>query len=113
MKLVIYLGIYVFIMRGMMAENFVAEQLVANGFSLYYWTSGNSAEIDFVIQQDSYSIPIEVKSSDNVKAKSLQTYIKKYSPKYSIRISSKHFGNENGIRSIPLYAIFCLKPEIE
>ena len=76
MKLVIYLGIYVFIMRGMMAENFVAEQLVANGFSLYYWTSGNSAEIDFVIQQDSYSIPIEVKSSDNVKAKRLQTYIK-------------------------------------
>ena len=100
-------------MRGMMAENFVAEQLAANGFSLYYWTSGNSAEVDFVIQQDSYSIPIEVKSSDNVKAKSLQTYIKKYSPKYSIRISSKHFGNENGIRSIPLYAIFCLKPEIE
>ena len=100
-------------MRGMMAENFVAEQLVANGFSLYYWTSGNSAEIDFVIQQDSYSIPIEVKSSDNVKAKSLQTYIKKYSPKYSIRISAKNFGNENGISSIPLYAIFCLKPEIE
>lgn len=100
-------------MRGMMAETFVAEQLVANGFSLHYWTSGNSAEVDFVVQQDSYSIPIEVKSSDNVKAKSLQTYIKKYSPKYSIRISAKNFGNENGIRSIPLYAIFCLKPEIE
>lgn len=77
MKLVIYLGIYVFIMRGMMAENFVAEQLVANGFSLYYWTSGNSAEIDFVIQQDSYSIPIEVKSSDNVKAKKFTNIHKK------------------------------------
>ena len=100
-------------MRGMMAENFVAEQLAANGFSLYYWTSGNSAEIDFVIQQGTYSIPIEVKSSDNVKAKSLQTYIKKYSPKYSFRISAKNFGNENGIRSIPLYALFCLKPETE
>ena len=100
-------------MRGMMAENFVAEQLAANGFFLYYWTSGNSAEIDFVIQQGTYSIPIEVKSSDNVKAKSLQTYIKKYSPKYSFRISAKNFGNENEIRSIPLYAIFCLKPETE
>ena len=100
-------------MRGMMAESFVAEQLVANGFSLYYWTSGNSAEIDFVVQQDNCAIPVEVKSSINVKAKSLQTYIKKYSPKYSIRISNKNFGNENGIRSIPLYATFCLKPEIE
>ena len=98
-------------MRGMMAESFVAEQLVANGFSLHYWTSGNSAEIDFVIQKDGYTIPLEVKSSDNVKAKSLQTYIKKYSPKCSIRISSKNFGNENGIISIPLYAIFCLKDE--
>lgn len=60
-------------MRGMMAENFVAEQLAANGFSLYFWTSENSAEVDFVIQQDSHSIPIEIKSSDNVKAKSLLT----------------------------------------
>ena len=100
-------------MRGMMAETFVAEQLVANGLSLHYWTSGNSAEVDFVVQQDGHSIPVEVKSSNNVKAKSLQTYIKKYSPKYSIRISAKNFGNENGIRSIPLYALFCIKPETE
>ena len=98
--------------RGMMAESYVAEQLAANGFPLHYWTSGNSAEIDFVIQLDDCSVPIEVKSSDNVKAKSLQTYIKNYSPKYSVRISAKNFGNENGIRSIPLYAIFCLRPEI-
>ena len=96
-------------MRGMMAENFVAEQLVANGFSLYYWSSGNTAEIDFVIQQDSHAFPVEVKSSDNVKAKSLKTYVKNYSPKYSIRISSKNFGNENNIKSIPLYAIILLE----
>lgn len=57
-------------MRGMMAENFVAEQLVANGFSLYYWSSGNTAEIDFVIQQDSHAFPVEVKSSDKVKKES-------------------------------------------
>lgn len=81
------------------------------GFYNRIWTSGNRAEIDFVIQKDGYTIPLEVKSSDNVKGKSLQTYIKKYSPKYSIRISSKNFGNENGIISIPLYAIFCLKDE--
>lgn len=98
--------------RGMMAESYVAEQLTANGFPLHYWTSGNSAEIDFVIQQDACSVPVEVKSSDNVKAKSLQTYVKNYSPKYSFRVSAKNFGNENGIRSVPLYAIFCLHPEI-
>lgn len=98
--------------RGMMAESYVAEQLTANGFPLHYWASGNTAEIDFVIQQDACSVPVEVKSSDNVKAKSLQTYVKNYSPKYSLRVSAKNFGYENGIRSIPLYAIFCLHPEI-
>ena len=97
--------------RGMMAESYVAEQLTANGFPLHYWSSGNTAEIDFVIQQDACSVPVEVKSSDNVKAKSLQTYVKNYSPKYSLRVSAKNFGDENGIRSVPLYAVFCLRPE--
>lgn len=97
--------------RGMMAESYVAEQLTANGYPLHYWASGNTAEIDFVIQQDACSVPVEVKSSDNVKAKSLQTYVKNYSPEYSLRVSAKNFGNENGIRSVPLYAVFCLRPE--
>ena len=53
-------------------------------------------------------IPIEVKSSENVKAKSLQSFIKQYSPEYSIRISSKNFGMENNIKSVPLYATFMI-----
>ena len=97
--------------RGMMAESYVAEQLVANDFPLHYWTSGNSAEIDFVIQQEESAVPLEVKSADNVRAKSLQTYVKNYSPKFSIRLSTRNFGYENNIKSLPLYAVFCLKPE--
>ena len=42
------------------------------------------------------------------KVKSLNEYIKKYNPKYSIRISTKNFGFENNIKSIPLYAVFCI-----
>ncbi|MGN0807203.1 MAG: ATP-binding protein [Candidatus Coproplasma sp.] len=94
--------------KGMMAESFVAEQLTALGYPLHYWTSQNSAEIDFVIQQGEYSIPVEVKSADNVRAKSLKIYMEKYNPPYAIRISTKNFGYENGIKSIPLYAVFCL-----
>ena len=43
--------------------------------------------------------------------KSLNVYIEKYKPEYSIRMSSKNFGydDEKKIKSIPLYAIFCLK----
>ncbi len=94
--------------RGMLAESYVAEQLVAKNLSLHYWESSNTAELDFVVDLDNSAVPIEVKSAENVRAKSLQTFVKKYSPAYSIRISSKNFGFENNIKSIPLYAIFCL-----
>lgn len=94
--------------KGMMSESFVAEQLTALGYHLHYWTSQNSAEVDFVIQQGEFSIPVEVKSADNVRAKSLKIYMEKYNPPYAIRISAKNFGYENGIKSIPLYAAFCL-----
>ena len=59
-------------------------------------------------EQDEKIIPIEVKSSENIKAKSLQSFIKQYSPEYSIRISSKNFGMENNIKSVPLYATFMI-----
>lgn len=38
-----------------------------------------------------------------------KTYIKKYNPKYSIRVSTKNFGFENNIKSIPLYAAFLIR----
>lgn len=97
--------------RGMMAESYVADELTFNGFKLYYWNSGNTSEVDFVIQLNGEAIPIEVKSASNVRAKSLKTYVTKYKPKYSFKISSKNFGFENNIKSIPLYAVFCIKDD--
>lgn len=94
--------------RGLLAENYVAEQLVAQGYRLNYWESGGKAELDFVIRQNDSVVPVEVKSAENVRARSLKVFIEKYSPSYSIRISSKNFGFENGIKSVPLYAVFCL-----
>ncbi len=94
--------------RGMLAESYVAEQLAAKDIPLHYWESNNTAEIDFIAEFDGKTIPIEVKSAENVKARSLQSFVKKYLPSYSIRISSKNFGYENNIKSIPLYAVFCI-----
>ncbi len=94
--------------RGLLAENYVAEQLAAKGYQLNYWESNGKAEIDFVVRKDDSVIPVEVKSADNVKAKSLKVFVDKYAPCYSIRLSAKNFGFENGIKSIPLYAVFCL-----
>ena len=94
--------------KGGLTENYVNNQLLVNKHTCFYWTSGNSAEIDFITRLDKNIIPIEVKSSDNTKSKSLNEYINKYKPEYSIRISAKNFGFENNIKSVPLYAVFCI-----
>ncbi|NCB42789.1 MAG: ATP-binding protein [Clostridia bacterium] len=97
--------------KGALAENYIMQALVTNGFSPYYWSSPGKAELDFVFQDKQGNIiPLEGKSSDNVRAKSLKAFISLYEPPYAIRVSAKNFGFENNIKSIPLYALFCLKP---
>ena len=99
-----------FIYKGAITENYIAQELAFKGESLYYWTSKRNAEIDFVLysEQDGI-IPIEVKSGNNVRSISLNMYMKEYKPKYAIRFSTRNFGFENNIKSIPLYAAFCVK----
>ena len=94
--------------KGGMVENYVCMQLVANGYRCYYWMSQRGAEVDFLIQREGKVIPIEVKSAENTKAKSLAAYISMYKPLYSVKISTKNFGCEDGRKSVPLYAAFCL-----
>jgi len=94
--------------KGIIAENYVATQLIANKNSLIYWESGNKAEVDFVLYNNDGIIPVEVKANDNVGSQSLNVYMKRYNPKYAIRISTKNFGYANNIKSIPLYATFCI-----
>lgn len=93
--------------KGVLTENYVACELYTKFRELYYYTF-SKYEIDFLIKINGDIIPIEVKSGRRTNSKSLNEYIKKYNPKYSIRISTKNFGFENNIKSIPLYAVFCI-----
>ena len=95
--------------RGVMAENYVCQALTANGHRTYYWNPDQYTEIDFLIQDSEGNVvPIEVKSGDRVDSKSLTKFRERYSPRSSIRLSSKNFGLEDGLYSIPLYAAFCI-----
>ena len=94
--------------KGGMVENYVCGQLVANGYGCYYWMSERGAEVDFVIQRAGSVLPIEVKSAENTKAKSLNIYINLYKPDYAVKLSTKNFGFADGKKTIPLYAAFCL-----
>jgi len=99
-----------FIYKGAITENYVAQELTSKEESLYYWTSKRSAEIDFILYSEKDGIiPLEVKSGNNVRSVSLNMYINEYKPKYAIRFSTRNFGFENNIKSIPLYAVFCIK----
>ncbi|MDR0788914.1 MAG: AAA family ATPase [Bifidobacteriaceae bacterium] len=87
--------------NGLLVEQFVLQELSDN--YLFYWTSRATSEVDFVTQLCGSIVPIEVKSGENLKAKSLKIYREKYNPVFSIRISLKNLEYNNGLLNIPLY----------
>ena len=100
------------IYKGIITENYVANQFKANGIDLLYWQGKRESEVDFLITSENDGvIPVEVKADNNTQSKSLGIYDSLYSPKYMIRISSKDFGHNptSKIKSIPLYAAFLIK----
>ena len=96
---------------GSVTENYVAQALTANKIPLFYWKNDNTAEVDFVIQKGVGVIPIEVKRGINTRSKSMNIFANQYKSPYSIRISQKNFGYANNIKSVPLYAVFCINTE--
>ena len=96
------------ISMGPLTEHYVANELRIKGYETYYWESEGKAELDFMIQKGMQVVPIEVKTSIHTKARSLDVFMKKYNSKFAIRISEKNFGYENNIKSVPLYAVFCI-----
>ena len=93
---------------GAVTENYVAQQLAAKGYDLYYWESSSTAELDFVLQKGNQIIGIEVKKGEHVRSRSLSVFVDSYKPAYSIRLSLKNFGEKDGLKSVPLYAAFCI-----
>lgn len=94
--------------KGGMTENYVNIQLSINGCQTYRRESELGAEIDFVIQRKGWLIPIEVKSADNTKAKSLKIYAGAYKPDYAIKLSAKNFGFENRKKRSALLGVLCV-----
>jgi len=103
-----------FVNKGMIAESFVGQELVAyehpvKKAQLYYWkrdASGNSAEVDYVIQREREIIPIEVKSGKGRTLRSIQSFLNSHqNSHYGIRFSTNNYSVYEKIHSYPLYAI--------
>ena len=91
--------------KGALAEQYVLQELLVNGFQPCYWTNdAGNAEVEFVIQGEKGVFPVEVKAGINTQAKSLKTYRKLFSPPFSFRTSLAEGHDGTEIKDIPLYA---------
>ncbi len=101
--------------KGSLTEQYILTQLISelklNPF--YYSEERSTAEIDFLVQLAGNVIPIEVKATENLQAKSLKVYAEKYKPNYVIRTSLSDFRKEDWLINLPLYAISCLRTIVQ
>lgn len=96
--------------NGAFIENFVASELtIYKNQDLYYWTSNNQAEVDFIVSAKKKVYPVEVKSGLNRNKKSLRSYDEKYKPELLYRLSPRNFTKDDKFINIPLYAVAFLK----
>ena len=105
--------------RGKIAEQIVAQELLALDYRASsqrnFWVrdkNSSSAEVDFVVQHESKIIPIEVKSADNAKLKSLHIFMENVNHTTAFRIWSNPFaidkvaaanGKEFTLYNLPFY----------
>lgn len=91
--------------KGFIAENYVAIQLAKTSEQIFSWNTKNY-EIEFLINSNNELMPIEVKASKkSLKSKSLNNYLKKYSPKTAIKVAPRNYGENDGYIAIPIYFI--------
>ena len=93
--------------KGAFAENYVLNELKSIGKTPFFWRSGNTAEVDFLYEEEGEIIPVEVKAADNTQAKSYKQFCKKFQPKKGLKLSRKNIA-ENHCETtttfnIPLY----------
>ena len=93
--------------KGALTEQFVLQQLkTIPDLAIYYWSAERStAEIDFLLQYAGKIIPLEVKSEENLQAKSLKTFVQKYAQVTAVRTSMSDYREEAWMTNLPLYAI--------
>lgn len=101
--------------KGALAENFVLESLIpeCQDDIIAYWSSDGRAEIDFLLQNDTEIIPIEVKAGNSVTGKSLYVYKNKYEPNIMVRLSLRNLEIKENLINLPLPMISWLKSTLQ
>ena len=100
--------------KGALTEQYVLQQLITNpDYNIYYYTNDSgSCEVDFLIDTGDAVVPVEVKAEVSLRAKSLKTYVEKFSPDVAVRTSMRDYKKESLLVNLPLYAIENLTKEL-
>ncbi|MBE5970643.1 MAG: ATP-binding protein [Lachnospiraceae bacterium] len=90
--------------KGAIVENYVLNELLYLEKEPYFWRSGNTAELDFLFEDDGEIIPVEVKAAANTQAKSYRQFCKKYDINTGYKMSLKNIASNDceGTRTISL-----------
>jgi hypothetical protein len=93
--------------KGSLTEQYVLCQLKeCTDLDVFYWSSDTgTSELNFITQIGKDNVPIEVKASENLQAKSLKSFVQKYETKFNVRTSMSDYRNDDWITNIPLYCI--------
>ena len=91
--------------KGTMAEQFVCQEIISNTKTdiAYYTNSNSTMEIDFICQENSHLIPVEVKSGRNTKSVSLKNFAEENNLGISLRLSLNKYTVNDRITDLPLY----------
>lgn len=92
--------------KGMLTEEYVAQQLISNGYSPFYWSNERTpAELDFIVQHGNSVYPVEVKAGDNVRGKSIAQFVKDNPDAIGLRFSILDYKDQGWLVNIPLFAV--------
>lgn len=96
--------------KGAITENYVLQELIVQNKVPYFWRSGNTAELDFLFEEDGNVIPVEVKAATNTQAKSFKQFCKKYQSKTGFKLSLKNIAENDcegtNAVNLPLYLLW-------
>ncbi len=94
--------------KGAYAEQYVCQQLVASSACVpYYWSADGrteKGEVDFLYECRGKVVPLEVKSDDNVRSRSLAKFAKQYGIERCQRLSRRGYKDEGWLVNLPLFA---------
>jgi predicted AAA+ superfamily ATPase len=91
---------------GAIYENFVAQELQAHGWALRYFNSKKQGEVDFVIEQGTKVLPIEVKSGKDYQRHSALTNLltnKEYGITEALVLNNENMKQKENVLYAPIY----------